>query len=134
MIMKSFVISYSLYLYQRIFDELQSAPFLSPSVCIFTYLSKFRPLFTPNVKRNCASIPLLGRCGFEMSCKTCFSVNFFNLSLRSTRLSTCMRCLYRLIYFPFVGKTSHLVSRAFLLHVYLEILIKLFNLCTNAVD
>lgn len=93
MIMKSFVISYSLYLYQRIFDELQSAPFLSPSVCIFTYLSKFRPLFTPKVKRNCASIPLLGRCGFEMSCKTCFSVNFFNLSLRSTRLSTCMRCL-----------------------------------------
>lgn len=99
MIMKSFVISYSLYLYQRIFDELQSAPFLSPSVCIFTYLSKFRPLFTPKVKRNCASIPLLGRCGFEMSCKTCFSVNFFNLSLRSTKLS--MRYLYRPIYFSF---------------------------------
>lgn len=133
MIMKSFVISYSLYLYQRIFDELQSGPFLSPSVCIFTYLSKFRPLFTPKVKRNRASIPLLGRCGFEISCKTCFS-EFLNLSLRCTRLSTCMRCLYRPIYFSFVGKTSHLVSRAFPLHVYLEILIKLFNLCTNAVD
>lgn len=107
------------YLYQRI---LWVSPLSLPiSMCFLPICPNSDLFYTPKVKRNCTFIPLLGRCSFEISCKSYFR--------EVSNVLVCdMLYLYRSIYFSFVGKTSHLVSQAFLLHVYIENLIKLFNL------